>query len=244
MAEEAAGRLRNRGGGGGSATDLGGASDSELAAAGAAMSKDWHDRLSGSEKAAVEHYSSNDFTEINRFCREGNTLSLDEEKAAETVKGVDKALGAASLKETSVVYRGISDLGDLGLSEAKLDGATIHDNAFLFTSLAAKVCHDFVGKKGGTTQDHGPQGHPRGLDAWPDEVRRGARGAIRPRINPDRQESFARSRGPAGDRANSPTAEKSVAMAAKPRAGKRGNGGRNDSAGWPATSSREARRRD
>ena len=135
-------------GGGGSATDIGGASDSELAAHGAAMSKDWHDGLGKSEKAAVEHYSSNDFTEINRFCRKGNTLSLDEDKAAETVKGVNKALGAASLKEATVVYRGISDLGDLGLSEATLKGATIHDKAFLSTSLSPKVCHDFVGKKG------------------------------------------------------------------------------------------------
>ena len=103
------------------------------------MSKDWKKGLTEDEAFDLRTYTGQSFGPINTQLRDGNANSP-------IVKSIDKAIGRASLKEDTYVYRGVKDLKSLGLSESNLTGAVIHDKAYMSTSVNRKVAETYADK--------------------------------------------------------------------------------------------------
>lgn len=141
------------------AKDLASAPAKDVAAFHDAMSGKWSKDLSAHESNAVNAYTSSLYGPINSLARSGKAPEGYDKKGLEqTQTHLDSALGKAKLAEPVTVYRGIGDVKSLGLSEANLKGAVIHDKACLSTSLTPGVAEKFAGKGGAVLKITAPAG--------------------------------------------------------------------------------------
>lgn len=153
-----------KGGGGGSAhaaagggdsspaKDLGDKSDKEIGAHHREMSASWKSGLSQGEHDAFRTYTGESYGPINAQLRSGQGAK------APIVKEMDAAMSKASLSEKTVVYRGVSDPGKLGLGGEKSVGTTIRDPAFMSTSVNGKLAAKYAGKGGAVLKITAPKG--------------------------------------------------------------------------------------
>jgi hypothetical protein len=100
----------------------------------------WEGTRSEKEKKALRYYKSDKgYTAINADLRAG--------KANRQAEVLDGALARHSLSQDTALYRGIRDLGGLGIPTGHAAvGYTHHDRAFQSTSLDRKVAAGFAGR--------------------------------------------------------------------------------------------------
>jgi hypothetical protein len=110
------------------------------------MSEDWRSGLSDREKHSIGQYTSKLYTEVNQYNRTG-TVSKGQSKAIfkKMSADIDTALDKSSLKQDTVVYRGIGDIRKLGIDPGNLTGHVLQDPAHLSTSLNRRIAERFAG---------------------------------------------------------------------------------------------------
>lgn len=160
------------GGGGGPAVDVGDKPAKEITAHGESMSAGWRKGLSEGEHHAVRTYTGEAYSVINAGLRDpkGPAATLKQPM----VKDLDRAIGKSSLKEATVVYRGVSDLSKLGIDPATTKaGHTVKDPAYMSTSLNSKLAGKYAGKSGAVLKITAPKGargaSMGGISRWPKE---------------------------------------------------------------------------
>lgn len=136
------GRFTNSDGSSDSPLDLAGQPYDKAAAVYDRISEGWQQSLSQKQVDAIKLYSKAKFADINSSLRRGTKPS---KTIANLISGIDQALSSASLSQSTVVYRGISDFTKLGLKADSLSGATFKDNGFLSTSLRPGVAEGIAG---------------------------------------------------------------------------------------------------
>ena len=109
----------------------------------------WDRGLTSQEEAAIRAYTGHEYSDINGYLRGHNMDPAAIASILEKVSHLDSALAKAALAKDTRVYRGISDLRNLGLSERTLVGATIHDKGFMSTSTSRESARAFGGTMGG-----------------------------------------------------------------------------------------------
>lgn len=125
--------------------DLGGSSDKEIGDHHKDMDKDWRKGLTADEHQAVRIYTGESFGPMNNSLRDPKTAKTSEK--SDLVKKVDGALAKSSLKQDTIVYRGVGDLSKLGIKgdPAHAIGQVIKDKGYTSTSLNPKVAEKYDG---------------------------------------------------------------------------------------------------
>jgi uncharacterized protein len=126
-----------------SGRDMAGKSDKEIGDHHKSLGSEFKKSLTESEQFAVRTYTGEAFTPLNNELRNPKTAKAAIKKPL--FKDMDNALNKSSLKEDTVVYRGIKDPSKLGLSPNMAIGATVKDPGYMSATLNPKVAAKYAG---------------------------------------------------------------------------------------------------
>ena len=136
--------------------DVGEKSESEIASLHEDLNSEWINDVDNDSKIWLLYYSGKDYSRINGLLRDPETA--DEVLEGDFVRGIDRVIEGAVLDRDIVVYRGISDVDDLGLRNAESVGTTIKDPAYMSASLSRDVADNFAPRDGAMLKILAPKG--------------------------------------------------------------------------------------
>jgi hypothetical protein len=120
------------------------------------MSADWRKSLSPEEHQYIRTYTGASYEPINKALRNPKTGA--QESKSPLIQKLDAAINRSSLKEDTIVYRGLSSLASLGITAENAVGTMIKDPAYMSTSLSDKLASNYAGMEGSVLKITAPKG--------------------------------------------------------------------------------------